>query len=383
MNPIWTARLQSKRLWLFLILLTALLIWLLSRPQPAQGAEPSPPKKAATAKPSGKTGKKSAGQIATAPRYISIKGLEQRRKFVAGDTGKLEVLLYIAQTTDAKGDTLAWNPTGSRAILRVHMPKASGIRFGKGRKASHDAVVGVDVSQPDKGIVTVKVPYTVSSRVRVKTYPLRIHVSAPLLASNGARIQDSGSVTVRAKVNTPLTTKLIVITILCLAVFLFIVEWVRVDVVAMLMMVSLPLLNLLDSKATFTGLSSNAVIAIIGVMIVSAGLNKVGLVSRAVKPVIRAAGASASKLMVYLSSFIALISSVMQNTGAAVLFLPGIRNACKVMKIQISKVLMAIGMCAILGGTLTMIGTASRCCFPSRRTKNSQPMCYNPVIRRR
>jgi len=366
MNSTWTARLQSKRLWLFLILLSALLIWLFSRPQPAKGAESSPVKKPTAGKTSAKTdqktdkktSKKIGNKIATAPRYVSIKGLKRKRKFVAGESGNLEVLLYVVQTTDAMGNTLRWNPEGSRAALRVTMPKASGVRFGKGKKASHDAVVGVNVSKPDKGIVTVKIPYTVSSRVRVKTYPLRLHVSAPLVASDGARIQDSGSVTLQTKVNTPLTTKIIVIAILFVAVFLFIVEWVRVDVVAMLMMVTLPLLNLLDSKATFTGLSSNAVIAIIGVMIVSAGLNKVGLVSRAVKPVIRAAGSSASKLMVYLSSFIALISSVMQNTGAAVLFLPGIRNACKVMKIPISKVLMAIGMAAILGGTLTMIGTS-------------------------
>jgi di/tricarboxylate transporter len=53
-----------------------------------------------------------------------------------------------------------------------------------------------------------------------------------------------------------------------------------------------------------------------------------------------------------------MISSVMQNTGAAVLFLPGIRHACKEIQTPISSVLMPIGMCAILGGTLTMIGTS-------------------------
>ena len=354
MHLTWMARLQSKRLWLFLILLTALLFWLFSRPQPAQGAEAAPEKKPAAGKISPKTSQK----INTAPRYISIQGAQKQRTFVAGDTGQLEVRLFIAQPTDAQGNALRWDPAGARAVLRLSVPEASGIHFGKGKKASHETLVAVDVSHPDKGVVTVGVPYRVSSRVRVRSYPLRLQVSAPLLSSAGAQIQDSGSVTVRAKVNTPLSTKLIVIAILFLAVFLFIVEWVRVDVVAMLMMVSLPLLNLLDSKATFTGLSSNAVVAIIGVMIVSAGLNKVGLVARAVKPVIRAAGASATRLMVYLSSLIALISSVMQNTGAAVLFLPGIHNACKAMKIQISKVLMAIGMCAILGGTLTMIGTS-------------------------
>ncbi len=52
------------------------------------------------------------------------------------------------------------------------------------------------------------------------------------------------------------------------------------------------------------------------------------------------------------------VGLAMQNTGAAVLFLPGIRHACKVMRIPISRILMPIGMCAILGGTVTMIGTS-------------------------
>ena len=49
----------------------------------------------------------------------------------------------------------------------------------------------------------------------------------------------------------------------------------------------------------------------------------------------------------------------MQNTGAAVLFLPAVRLATSYrLKIPISRVLMPIGMAAILGGTMTMIGTS-------------------------
>jgi di/tricarboxylate transporter len=62
---------------------------------------------------------------------------------------------------------------------------------------------------------------------------------------------------------------------------------------------------------------------------------------------------------VLFSGLIALISSVMQNTGAAVLFLPAVRLVTSYrLKIHISRVLMPIGMAAILGGTMTMIGTS-------------------------
>jgi len=143
------------------------------------------------------------------------------------------------------------------------------------------------------------------------------------------------------------------------AVLLFIMEWVRVDVVAMAMMVLLPELGLLNVRDTFKGISSNAVMAIIGVMIISYGLNRAGLVSRMLQPLLKLVGKSPKRLTLIFSGLIAVISSVMQNTGAAVLFLPGIRMAASYrLKIPISRVLMPIGMAAILGGTLTMIGTS-------------------------
>jgi di/tricarboxylate transporter len=142
-------------------------------------------------------------------------------------------------------------------------------------------------------------------------------------------------------------------------ILLFVTEWVRIDVVAIIMMVLLPELGLLKAGEAFRGLSSNAVIAIIGVMIISFGLNRTGLVNRIIQPLLRFVRKGASRLVVVFSSLIAVISSVMQNTGAAVLFLPAIELvANRELKTHVSRVLMPIGMAAILGGTLTMVGTS-------------------------
>ena len=78
--------------------------------------------------------------------------------------------------------------------------------------------------------------------MRVKDYPLQLYVTAPLEGLAGARVQDSGMVTLPVRVETKLQTKILVLAIIGLAIFLFVVEWVRVDVVAIMMMVSLPLL---------------------------------------------------------------------------------------------------------------------------------------------
>jgi di/tricarboxylate transporter len=155
----------------------------------------------------------------------------------------------------------------------------------------------------------------------------------------------------------PLTTEMIlVMAMIAIAVFLFIVEWIRVDVVAILMMVTLPLLNLVTPKEAFIGLSSNAVVSIIAVIIIGAGLDKTGLINRLVGPILRIAGKSQSRVVIAISLTVAGISSFMQNIGAAALFLPAIQRVSKSLNIPISRLLMPIGFSAILGGTVTLVG---------------------------
>jgi len=154
------------------------------------------------------------------------------------------------------------------------------------------------------------------------------------------------------------TEILMVLGIIGLAVFLFIVEWIRVDMVAILMTVLLPVLGLVTPKEAFSGFSSNAVISIIAVIIIGAGLDKTGLINRVVKPVVRLAGNSASRVIIAMGATVAGISSFMQNIGAAALFLPAIRRVSSSMKLPLPQMLMPIGFCAILGGTLTLVGSS-------------------------
>ncbi|MBU4316911.1 MAG: SLC13 family permease [Proteobacteria bacterium] len=156
-----------------------------------------------------------------------------------------------------------------------------------------------------------------------------------------------------------LTTDMILVLILIgVAVFLFIVEWLRVDVVAILVMVVLPLLHLVTPKEAFVGMSSNAVISIIAVIIIGAGLDKTGLINGLVNPIVKIAGNSPSRIITAISIAIAAISSFMQNVGAAALFLPAIQRVSKSLSIPLGRLLMPIGFAAILGGTCTMVGSS-------------------------
>jgi di/tricarboxylate transporter len=158
------------------------------------------------------------------------------------------------------------------------------------------------------------------------------------------------------EVNSLTTEMIMVMGMIGVAIFLFIVEWIRVDMVAILMTISLPLLKLVTPKEAFSGFSSNAVISIIAVIIIGAGLDKTGLINRLVAPILRIAGNSSSRVILAMGGTVAVISSFMQNIGAAALFLPAIRRVSRAMGIPLAKMLMPIGFCAILGGTLTLVG---------------------------
>ena len=150
----------------------------------------------------------------------------------------------------------------------------------------------------------------------------------------------------------------LVMGVLFFAILLFIFEWVRVDVVGILMMIILPLLGLVTPKEAISGLSSNAVVSIIAVIIIGAGLDKTGAMNSLARVLLKFAGKSESRIMVLISGTVAFISSFMQNIGAAALFMPAAKRICRQTNIPVSRILMPMGFCAIIGGCITLIGSS-------------------------
>lgn len=160
-----------------------------------------------------------------------------------------------------------------------------------------------------------------------------------------------------------------VTTILMLTVYLFAFEVVSVDVAAIVIMVILgltalfaPLMGieagLVPAENLFDGFASNAVISIIAVMIIGAGLDKTGLMTKVAAFILRIGGSKEKGIIPIVAGTVAFISSFMQNVGAAALFLPVVNRISNRSGIPMSRLLMPMGFCAILGGTVTMIGSS-------------------------
>ncbi len=160
-----------------------------------------------------------------------------------------------------------------------------------------------------------------------------------------------------------------VAALLLLTIYLFAFEIVGVDVAAISIMVLLGLTSLLaplmgledglvDPQHLFRGFSSNAVMSIIAVMIIGAGLDKTGMMNTVASFILKVGGKTEKRIIPIISSTVAIISSFMQNVGAAALFIPVVSRISARSGLPMSRLLMPMGFCAILGGTVTMVGSS-------------------------
>ena len=157
--------------------------------------------------------------------------------------------------------------------------------------------------------------------------------------------------------------------ILVLTIYLFAFEIVSVDVAAISVMVLLGLTSLLapymgleqglvDNKHLFDGFASNAVMSIIAVMIIGAGLDKTGIMNKVAAFILNIGGTTETRIIPIISATVGFISSFMQNVGAAALFLPVVSRISARSGLPMSRLLMPMGFTAILGGTMTMVGSS-------------------------
>ena len=158
-------------------------------------------------------------------------------------------------------------------------------------------------------------------------------------------------------------------SILLLTIYLFVFEIVEVDVAAICIMVLLGLISLVGplfgidqpfvpAQHLFDGFASNAVMSIIAVMIIGKGLDKTGVMNVVAGAILKHGGTTEKRIIPLISSTVAIISSFMQNVGAAALFLPVVSRISARSGLPLSRLLMPMGFCAILGGTVTMVGSS-------------------------
>jgi len=149
----------------------------------------------------------------------------------------------------------------------------------------------------------------------------------------------------------------LVLALIGVASLLLITEKLRVDTVAILVMLAAAWLGLVTPAQAFSGFASNAVVAVMAVMMLSYGLDHSGVTQHLTRPILRLSGHSESRIIVLMSATVGALSAFMQNVGAAALFLPALLRLGRAGDLSLSRTLMPVGFAAILGGCLTMVGS--------------------------
>lgn len=145
--------------------------------------------------------------------------------------------------------------------------------------------------------------------------------------------------------------------IIATAIVLFATEKLRVDVVALLVLITLALTGLVTPAEAFAGFANPAVITVWAVFIVSGGLFKTGVADVLGKQVARLAGNSEARLIAVIMLTCGLMSAFMNNIGATAVLLPAVAGISHQTKIPLSKLLIPLAFSSLLGGNLTLIGT--------------------------
>jgi di/tricarboxylate transporter len=150
---------------------------------------------------------------------------------------------------------------------------------------------------------------------------------------------------------------IIVLGILAASVLLFITEWVRIDVVALLVLGILAVTGLVTPAEALSGFSSPAVVTVWAVLILSGALARTGLASLIGRRLMRLAGDSEVRLMVIIMLTVGILSGFMNTIGVVSLFLPVVLDISRKKKQPPSKLLIPLAFAALLGGLNTLIGT--------------------------
>lgn len=148
-----------------------------------------------------------------------------------------------------------------------------------------------------------------------------------------------------------------VIALLVFAIWQFIQNKIRMDIVALIVMLFFSLTGILSVKEVLAGLSDPNVVLIALLFIVGEGLVRTGIANQVSDWLMRVSGASEVKVLVLLMLSIAGLGSFMSSTGIVAIFIPVVLAICSGMGISPRRLMMPLSVAGLISGMMTLIAT--------------------------
>ncbi|HET7612253.1 MAG TPA: SLC13 family permease [Rhodanobacteraceae bacterium] len=151
---------------------------------------------------------------------------------------------------------------------------------------------------------------------------------------------------------------MLVLGLVGFTVVMLILEWVRADIVALLVVVVIGITGLMPVDQLFNGFASNAVLSLIGVMVMGAGLDRTGVLNRAASFILRVSGGVESRVSLALNSTVGSLSSIIQSQALAALFLPVASRISARTGVPLKRLLLPMACCILAGTSMTLISNS-------------------------
>jgi len=150
----------------------------------------------------------------------------------------------------------------------------------------------------------------------------------------------------------------LLLIIIGMAVF-YITRWIPPEATSLLVIFALIATNILPAEEAFSGFSSTATITVASMFVLSAGLLRTGALDIISIYIVRFAGKSVRRVILLMAFFIPVTSAFINNTPVVVMMVPILLSACRRLELQPSKLMIPLSYLAILGGTMTLLGTST------------------------
>ncbi len=161
---------------------------------------------------------------------------------------------------------------------------------------------------------------------------------------------------------------LLLITVVIALVF-FAWEIVPTDVTALGLLLFLTIAGLLPADKAFAGFGSEAVIMILGILIMVEALIRTGVTDFAGHKIMRHTGASANKIFLVVMISASVMAAFISNTAATAFFLPIVIGLAHQAGLSPGKFLMPLAFASVLAGSVTLISTSTNILTSSMLTK--------------
>ena len=149
----------------------------------------------------------------------------------------------------------------------------------------------------------------------------------------------------------------VVLIILLAAIVLFATEWIRMDLVSLLVLLALGISGQVSMEEAFSGFSNPAVITVAAMFILSAGLAGSGALAPLGERLIRLGGSNEARMVLTVMVTAAIFSAFINNIGATAMLMPLVAAMARKSRTSPSKLLIPLAFGSLLGGVCTLIGT--------------------------